>query len=66
MATSKVPTLAASNELEKGVRERYMVEDVKAKVQVDRISKELKVIIDFFSFLEIIILYSGVLYDKYM
>ena len=48
MATSKVPTLAASNELEKGVRERYMVEDVKAKVQVDRISKELKVIIDFF------------------
>ena len=50
MATSKVPTLAASNELEKGVRERYMVEDVKAKVQVDRISKELKVIIDFFFF----------------
>ena len=31
-------------------RERYMVEDVKAKVEVDRISKELKVIIDFFFF----------------
>ena len=35
-------------ELENVGGERYMVKDVKAKIQVDRISKELKVIIDFF------------------
>ena len=41
--------MATSNELE-NVGERYTVKDVKAKVQVDtiRISKELKVIIEFF------------------
>ena len=32
------------NDLENVGRERYMVKDVKAKVQVGRISKELKVI----------------------
>ena len=38
-----------SIELENGGTERYMVKDVKAKIQIDdRISKELKVIIDFF------------------
>ena len=40
--------MADSIELENGGTERYMVKDVKAKIQVDdRISKELKVIIDF-------------------
>ena len=36
------------NDLENVGRERYMVKDVKAKVQVGRISKEFKVIIEFF------------------
>ena len=36
--------MATSIELENVGRERYQVKDVKAKVQVDRISKELKVI----------------------
>ena len=36
------------NELENTGRERYTVKDVKAKVQVGRISKELKVTIEFF------------------
>ena len=40
--------MANSIELENVGGERYMVKDVKAKIQVDRISKELKVIIDFF------------------
>jgi hypothetical protein len=34
--------MATSLELENVGRERYMVKDVKAKIQVDRISKELK------------------------
>ena len=34
--------MATSIELENAGRERYMVKDVKAKIQVDRISKELK------------------------
>ena len=34
--------MATSIELENVGRERYMVKDVKAKIQVDRISKELK------------------------
>ena len=40
--------MATSIELENIGRERYQVKDVKAKVQVDRISKELKVINEFF------------------
>ena len=40
--------MATSIELENVGRERYMVKDVEAKIQVDRILKELKVIIDFF------------------
>ena len=40
--------MATSIELGNVGRERYQVKDVKAKVQVDRISKELKVINEFF------------------
>ena len=41
--------MADSIELENVGTERYMVKDVEAKIQIDdRISKELKVIIDFF------------------
>jgi hypothetical protein len=36
--------MATSIELENVGRERYMVKDVKAKIQVDRVSKELKAI----------------------